>query len=488
MVFLKKDVEVAGRLYRDNPTGDFSAAVDDPRIFDFVQLIRRQSTDNWIHTFETVEDIVQSLRGQFAYIHLLYSKQLIAQQTSPAKAPVASDVAITPFPSDFSQFTDGMENVEAASLIGGLHVVHRALSAMLESRASGYAEKAKTLWVFGRHAETRGTSSHLTMSAARFKQHIGWGRAKGERVFEQMEEFGVLGQYDLADGGDGRREVVALWFTKDINGEATAALTKYATTLNERYGQDDGLERFRCADMRIFSASPIEGTGRQREVSSGPSALPKNSTGVKPPTDTFDNEAREVREALAALPSVVWFGLYCWARKESAWVKDVDRNELFEANRRGFAEINEGDNTFDPSDRSPSVRRAKEKLNKLRKCLSSLSDAFLVKYEQANGIAPNLGIWAFWTRELVEAPADVDANEGVNSLDIDGLAYAFKNVREGHPLGRWEVTRVSDGENICVLSEYPAGYDVRPKTPGNESLASQLLREAIARRMLPERP
>lgn len=74
--FVKSDVLTARMLFRKNPTGDFSDVVDDNRIFAFIDSIDSSAEDNWLHTFNSVSDIKESLRSQFSHYLLLYAKYL----------------------------------------------------------------------------------------------------------------------------------------------------------------------------------------------------------------------------------------------------------------------------------------------------------------------------------------------------------------------------------------------------------------------------
>jgi len=66
-VFVQKNVLALLPVWKDNKNADFSAAVDDTRIFDFIDTIR--SVDKiWMFEFETAQNIIETLRLQFAYI------------------------------------------------------------------------------------------------------------------------------------------------------------------------------------------------------------------------------------------------------------------------------------------------------------------------------------------------------------------------------------------------------------------------------------
>ena len=54
-------------VWKDNPTADYSAVVDTPRLFGFVEDIRNVDRA-WVFPFDTARDIVKTLRIQFAYL------------------------------------------------------------------------------------------------------------------------------------------------------------------------------------------------------------------------------------------------------------------------------------------------------------------------------------------------------------------------------------------------------------------------------------
>lgn len=86
--FVQKAVVESLPLYKDNPTADFARVFDNVRIFDFIEVIASGKQDNWLHPFESVPGIEKSIRAQFAYHLLLYSKYLGR----------ASDGRFRPFP------------------------------------------------------------------------------------------------------------------------------------------------------------------------------------------------------------------------------------------------------------------------------------------------------------------------------------------------------------------------------------------------------
>lgn len=143
-IFVKRDVEAASRLFHKNPDGDFKTVVDDTKIFDFIDSIRTRSEDNWIRTFDNVNDIIGGLRAQFAHLHFLFSQSHVkARQPGKAKAPTEE---IPPFPSEFSGLlADSDDEVQRTSLIKGLRYLHNVIKKMYEQKVSGIDEKIKTL-------------------------------------------------------------------------------------------------------------------------------------------------------------------------------------------------------------------------------------------------------------------------------------------------------------------------------------------------------
>jgi Domain of unknown function (DUF4062) len=65
--FVEKRTLAALPLWEANPNVDFSVAVDDPRVFEFVRQLRTED-GVWTFEFETAQDIVGALRLQFAHV------------------------------------------------------------------------------------------------------------------------------------------------------------------------------------------------------------------------------------------------------------------------------------------------------------------------------------------------------------------------------------------------------------------------------------
>ena len=66
-VFLREDVRAQLAIWRANPEADFSSIVDTPRIFEFIDSFRG-SGKVWTFPFATAQDIVATLRSQFAFM------------------------------------------------------------------------------------------------------------------------------------------------------------------------------------------------------------------------------------------------------------------------------------------------------------------------------------------------------------------------------------------------------------------------------------
>jgi len=184
ITFVKRDVELARAVYKKNPKADFSGVVDDVRIFDFIDLVTSQSENNWIKVFDNVEDIKRALTDQFAYIALEYSKALVASRDP--KSGTKDKAEIVRFPAQLAVISDSDNSAEAAMKITGLRGLHKLLSGIIKSPASGKDEKLKLLWVMGRYGQMK-YGPPIYISNDRLKQYA-WSIGKGKRVFEQIRD------------------------------------------------------------------------------------------------------------------------------------------------------------------------------------------------------------------------------------------------------------------------------------------------------------
>lgn len=65
--FIEKSILAVMPIWKENPSGDFSKAVDTPRLFEFIEYVRNQERV-WTFPFEVAQDIVSVLRLQLSYL------------------------------------------------------------------------------------------------------------------------------------------------------------------------------------------------------------------------------------------------------------------------------------------------------------------------------------------------------------------------------------------------------------------------------------
>ena len=93
-VFVLKKVYSLLPVWRDNPDGNFSSAVESNKVLAFIDDLTKSS--HWIYPFETANDITSALRIQFAYQHLQGLE--LVRKFSGAKVP---DILKTVSPNAF---------------------------------------------------------------------------------------------------------------------------------------------------------------------------------------------------------------------------------------------------------------------------------------------------------------------------------------------------------------------------------------------------
>jgi hypothetical protein len=83
-VFVDKSVLSILPVWKTNPEGNFSTAVDTPKVFEFIEFVRSKERV-WTFGFETAQDILTTLRIQFAYLmqDSLKVKQLLSGSGIP---------------------------------------------------------------------------------------------------------------------------------------------------------------------------------------------------------------------------------------------------------------------------------------------------------------------------------------------------------------------------------------------------------------------
>lgn len=251
MIFVSEDVETAAQIYRKNPKADLSDYVDDNRIFDFVDLIRGQSEDNWIRTYKNVEDVKKAITAQFAYICLCYSQDL---RKSNDAQPQTQKLVVKALPKDF-KVPKEYDQAAQAALISGLKNVHKVIHKIQSGNASGKEEKLKVIWVMGRYG-TAGRRNYgpLRMNLDRFKQYA-FGTHRAQRVFNQLCDFGIDARLAGLDPEEEEEPRVELTIREESEGESKMALQHYIKALLARHDEDDALELFKRADMTVLSQS-----------------------------------------------------------------------------------------------------------------------------------------------------------------------------------------------------------------------------------------
>jgi hypothetical protein len=251
--FLDKGVEALRQTYRKNPAADFKPAVDDNRVFDFVDWVASGHEDNWLRPFDNVTDIQDALRAQFAYILLLYSQDL--RKKPGAATPKRGQ--LVPFPSTMDGAPGDTEE-ERTVARAGLRQVYDSLKRLLAADVTDGVkqEQLKAIWVVARHGTAE--SSRLKVKEDRFKASA-WGRSRGQRVFNQITECGVRGEYDYDEDNNGAAygTVVIVFDGKDFDGYPAEALQSWVQALITRYGDDEGLDLFKKLDMRLFADAPV---------------------------------------------------------------------------------------------------------------------------------------------------------------------------------------------------------------------------------------
>jgi hypothetical protein len=69
-------------VYKKSPTADFSPTVKDKRVFHFIDFINAGATDNWLHSYASIEEIKNVLTTQFAHFLFSFSRGLRDGKTS----------------------------------------------------------------------------------------------------------------------------------------------------------------------------------------------------------------------------------------------------------------------------------------------------------------------------------------------------------------------------------------------------------------------
>jgi hypothetical protein len=80
--FVERKVLAVVPVWRANKDGDFSSVVDDSRVFGFIEDVR-DVHKTWMREFDLADEIVETLRTQFAYLALQGAR--LFQQTRDSR-------------------------------------------------------------------------------------------------------------------------------------------------------------------------------------------------------------------------------------------------------------------------------------------------------------------------------------------------------------------------------------------------------------------
>lgn len=188
IIFIDKAVRDAIPYYKKNPSSDLSHVVDDTRIFDFVEYINASAYDNWMFTFESIQDIKTTLQSQFAYYLKLFSENIKAKHDK-TKSKELNNEEVASFPPNFDFLkTLKYDQSEITFLINGLRELYNIMTDILKSQTQKDTklEKLKCLWVIARHGELQEDRIYIEINT--FKQ-FAWSTYRGKRVFLTNEIF-----------------------------------------------------------------------------------------------------------------------------------------------------------------------------------------------------------------------------------------------------------------------------------------------------------
>ncbi len=233
--------------YKKNPASDFSSVVDDKRVFHFIEYVNAGATDNWLHPYRNIEDIRKIIKGQISHYLSIYSKGLRLDRAKTKKNK-SQKSNIAKFPSSINDFKKGGQD-EQTIIKNGLRDLYQVITMILKSsmKKDNKIEQLKCLWVIARHGELG--PDHFTIDNDVFKQ-FAWSTSRGNRVFNQMRAFGIVGEYETDDSS---LSIYLSFESESEDSSLTRALKKYVQTLMEKHGEDDGLEILYSADMHIFA-------------------------------------------------------------------------------------------------------------------------------------------------------------------------------------------------------------------------------------------
>jgi len=265
LIFVDKKVEDTIKLWKKNPTADFSGVVDNVKIYDFVDYIRAGSSNNWIFPYNNVSDIKVALKAQFAHYLLLYSKSVVAIN-NPTKTEDTKQLQPVAIPHNFNGLAiKRLGQEEETGLINGLKDLHSIISHIHSSNQKEDAkkEKLKALWVIARYGEIEWDGQGFEINNDIFKDYA-WSTSKGKRINTQLGLFGAICDYDYNEE-DGSIKLTLRFKNENEDVNTASALSTYVSDLYKKHGEDSGLELFLRGDMRIYSEFETENTGEEQQ-------------------------------------------------------------------------------------------------------------------------------------------------------------------------------------------------------------------------------
>lgn len=254
IIFVNKQVDNSILFYKKNQSSDFSSIVDDTRIFHFIDYVKSASEDNWIHLYENIIDIKNTLKSQFSYYLLLLSKSCV-KEVQKEKSIDSSKLSFVKFPSSLDKLENKKLNqkIETA-LRNGLKELHNVISEILLSggKNDNKIEKLKAIWVIAKYGELNYYSNSIKLNNNLFKDYA-WSNSKGKRVSDQMKPFNVYYLYDEELDENGNINVNLYFKNESDDTNVIYALTNYISDLIEQFGDDEAFEQFKKGDFRIYS-------------------------------------------------------------------------------------------------------------------------------------------------------------------------------------------------------------------------------------------
>jgi len=249
MVFVDRQVYGSLITYKKDPSTDLSHIVDDSRVFDFIDFVGSGHKDNWLHKYETIEDIENVIRDQFSFYLKKYSEHI----RNPKRTENAKQKLIgVPFPHNLvvpKLYSDTQEEITAFR--NALFSVYSKLKLIIDSEMHDTAkfEMLRAIWVIAFHGEMDGFQNTIGIPEASFKRYA-WARGKTKGVMEAMKEFGISCYYN----DDETSSDVVLSIDHTVEDTANA-LIYYVDSMESTHGEGNGYEVFQRIDMRAFSGS-----------------------------------------------------------------------------------------------------------------------------------------------------------------------------------------------------------------------------------------